>query len=233
MGANATILSLRRNAKLAQTALGRYLPAGLALLLLALPATAQSLAERERNCTVQKRGLTAGRNRHLNACTNYGWTLHLAGREGEAIAVLAETARLVPNDEKPLNALGVIYLFTEAYPQAVAVNRQAIRLKADNEIAYYNLSLGLWELGRYEEAARAAREAARLDPRNPHPKVAVAIAEARAGRFELARQAYREAIGLDRRYRRPAYLEQLRRSDFSVRQVTAARAVLKSLGNSG
>ncbi|AGY58463.1 tetratricopeptide repeat protein [Gloeobacter kilaueensis] len=200
----------------------------LTIFLLFWPAAlpAQDLSRREHDCALQKRGLAAGRNRHLNACVNYGWQLHLQGRNRDAIGILTETASLVPDDEKPLNALGVIYLFTGNYSRAVEANRRALQRQPNNEVAFYNLSLGLWELGRFEEAARAAREATRLDSTNPHPWVALAIAEAKAGRPDLAQSAYAQAIRLDRRYRQSPYLARLKRSDFSDRQIAAARALL-------
>jgi Flp pilus assembly protein TadD len=202
--------------------------AAASLVWMVLPAAAQTLAERERNCAIQKEGLRAGRNARLGACVNLGWYLHLQGRDREAIAVLAEAARLDPTDEKAFNALGVVYLFTGEYPRALAANRAAIRLKPDNAIAHYNLSLAQWELGQFAEAVRSAERATRLEPENPHPWVALAIAHRRAGDDARAVAAYRRAVALDRRYRSAAHLEKLRRSDFSPRQIRVARDVLSA-----
>ncbi len=201
----------------------------LAVVAPVMPVGAQTLAVRERNCALQEAGIRAGRNRQVNACINLGWYLHLQNRDREAITVLTRATKLDPANEKAFNALGVIYLFTQEYPLAREANRQAIRLKADNEVAYYNLSLAEWELGQFTEAVQSADESVRLDPLNPHPRVALAIASASAGKPERAREAYREAIRLDRRYLNTRYLERLRASDFSPRQIEAARAVLKTL----
>lgn len=200
------------------------------LLTLSAPSlAAPPLAERERNCAIQTRGLRERRNDHLNACVNLGWYLHLQGQDRAAIAVLAEVARLDPSSEKAFNALGVIYLFTGAYQRAVEANQMAIRLAADNEIAYYNLSLAQWQLGQYPAAVSSAREAVRLEPANPHPQVALAIARWRTGDRAGAATAYKQAIRLDRRYTRPAHLEKLRASDFSPGQVQVARTILDAV----
>lgn len=192
------------------------------------PVLAQTLAERERNCAIQTRSVEAGRNTHVNACINYGWTLHLQGRDREAIRVLRQAARLDPANEKAYNALGVIYLFTSEYPKAVQANQAAIKLKPDNEVAYYNLGLAQWELGEFSRAVVSEEQATRLDPSNPHPWVALAIARAQAGSGD-ASAAYRQAIRLDSRYLQSAYLNGLRASDFSKRQIKAAQQLLGQL----
>ena len=199
-----------------------------ALVFCYLPVAAQPLQPWVRDCDIQKRGLAAGRTARLGACVALGWRLHLAGREREAIAVLSEVTRLVPGDEKAFNALGVIYLFTGEYAEAAAANRAALAVRP-NGTAHYNLSLALWELGRFKEAADHAREAVRFEPDNPHPRVALAIARWQQGDRNAALDAYRGAVRLDRRYQRGAYLDSLAASDFSPRQIRAARTVQAAL----
>jgi Flp pilus assembly protein TadD len=187
------------------------------------PAYGQTLAVREHNCNQQLRN-----PKRLSACVNLGWYLHLQGENQRAIDILTQVTQLAPKDEKAFNALGVIYLFTADYPKAIAVNRAALQIQPNNEIAHYNLSLALWELGQFAEARLHAQEATRLEPTNSHPWIALAIAEFRLGHLSAAQTAYRQAIRLDRRYRKSAYLEKLRSSDFSPRQIVTAQTILKT-----
>jgi len=128
------------------------------------PACGQTLSVREHNCNLQLRNPT-----RLSACVNLGWYLHLQGQNQRAIDILNQVTRLAPKDTKAFNALGVIYLFTADYPKAVAINRTALQIQPNNEIAHYNLSLALWELGQFAEAQMHAQDAARLEPTNPIP----------------------------------------------------------------
>ncbi|MBC7881311.1 MAG: tetratricopeptide repeat protein [Anaerolineae bacterium] len=189
------------------------------------PASGQTLAVREHNCNLQLRN-----PKRLSACVNLGWYLHLHGQNQRAIDTLTQVTRLAPKDEKAFNALGVIYLFTADYPKAVAVNRAALQIQPNNEIAHYNLSLALWELGQFAEAQIHAQDAARLEPTNPHPWIALSIAEFRLGHLSAAQSAYRQAFKLKQRYQKSAYLEKLRSADFSPRQIAVAQTILKTFG---
>lgn len=189
------------------------------------PASGQTLAVREHNCKLQLRN-----PKRLTACVNLGWYLHLQGQNQRAIDLLTQVTQLAPMDEKAFNALGVIYLFTADYPKAVAINRTALQIQPNNEIAHYNLSLALWELGQFAEARVHAQDAARLEPTNPHPWLALAIAEFRLGHQPATRKAYRQALKLNYRYRKSAYLEKLGSADFSPRQIAVAQTILKIFG---
>ncbi len=195
----------------------------LLLCLWLQPAYGQTLAVREHNCNLQLRNPV-----RLSACVNLGWYLHLQGQNQRAIDILSQVTRRAPKDEKAFNALGVIYLFTADYPKAVAINRTALQIQPNNEIAHYNLSLALWELGQFAEAQTHAQDAARLEPTNPHPWIALAIAEFRLDHLSAAQSAYRQAFKLNQRYRKSAYLEKLGTADFSPRQIAVAQTILKT-----
>ena len=104
----------------------------------------------------------------------------------------------------------------------------AALLKPDNEIAHYNLSLGLERLGQYNWAIATATTAAKLEPSNPHPLVALAIAQWGNGDRTLAQQAYRQALSVDARYGDSAFLNYLNEAGFSSDQIQRSKQVLQS-----
>jgi Flp pilus assembly protein TadD len=104
-------------------------------------------------------------------------------------------------------------------PKAIATHTQAARLKPDNEIAYYNLSLAYHRTGELDQAVTNAKKAAGLEPRNPHPLVALAMIYQEKGEKNLARQTYRRAIALDNRYRQRWFLAHLAEAGFSADQL--------------
>jgi len=159
---------------------------------------------------------------------NLGWTFHLAGKEEEAASSLWQAIYRQPLFVPAYNALGIVYLVDDKVAAATLVHTWAAILKPDNEIAYYNLSLGLHRLQIYNLAVITGNRAATLEPSNPHPLVASAIAYWDGGDRNAAKQVYNKAINLDSRYRSSAYLSHLKQAAFSSIQIQTVENIRSS-----
>ena len=157
-----------------------------------------------------------------------GWTLHLAGREPDAIQQLKQVLTQQPTDVPALNALGIVYLVSGDLTAAVQTHQTAVALQPDNEIGYFNLSLAYQRLQRHQEAIAAAQRATQLGPENPHPWLALAIAHWSNSGTALAQVAYTRAIRLDARYGNAARLERLKFAAFSQDQIQLAETIRQS-----
>ncbi|MBD2318981.1 tetratricopeptide repeat protein [Phormidium tenue] len=158
-----------------------------------------------------------------------GWTQHLAKKHDDAATSLWEAIYLSPTSLQAFNAIGIVYLVRGDLPQSVILHSWAAMLKADNEIAHYNLSLAYQRLQQYDLAIAYAQKAIELEPNNPHPFVAGAIAQWTSGDQTRAKKTFREAIGVDSRYRSPEFLNFLNEAGFSNEQIQTAKQVLASL----
>lgn len=155
-----------------------------------------------------------------------GWTQHLSKKYDEAATSLWEAIYLSPTSLQAFNAIGIVYLVRGDLPQSVVLHSWAALLKADNEIAHYNLSLAYQRLQQYDLAIAYAQKAITLEPNNPHPFVASAIAQWTSGDQLSAKKTFREAIGVDPRYRSPEFLNFLNEAGFSNEQILTAKQVL-------
>jgi tetratricopeptide (TPR) repeat protein len=155
-----------------------------------------------------------------------GWTLHLNQQRDEAAAILRETLQQNPVDVPTLNALGIVYLVNGDLWPAVLTHGWAATLKADNEIAFYNLSLAFERLKAYAWAIATAERAIELEPYNPHPYVALAIIHWAQGKQDAAFAVYQDALNLDGRYTDPIFLEHLYDAGFSASQVKLTQDLL-------
>lgn len=158
-----------------------------------------------------------------------GWTQHLAKKDNDAAASLWDAIYLSPTSLQAFNAIGIVYLVRGDLPQAVVLHSWASLLKADNEIAHYNLSLAYQRLKQYDLAIAYAQKAVELEPSNPHPFVAMAIAQWTSGDKTSAKKIFREAISVDGRYRSPDFLNFLNEAGFSTDQIQTSKQVLASL----
>ena len=158
-----------------------------------------------------------------------GWTQHLAKKDNDAAASLWDAIYLSPTSLQAFNAIGIVYLVRGDLPQAVVLHSWASLLKADNEIAHYNLSLAYQRLKQYDLAIAYAQKAVELEPSNPHPFVAMAIAQWTSGDKTSAKKIFREAISVDARYRSPNFLNFLNEAGFSTDQIQTSKQVLASL----
>jgi len=158
-----------------------------------------------------------------------GWTQHLAKKDNDAALSLWDAIYLSPTSLQAFNAIGIVYLVRGDLPQAVVLHSWASLLKADNEIAHYNLSLAYQRLKQYDLAIAYAQKAVELEPSNPHPFVAMAIAQWTSGDKTSAKKIFREAISVDARYRSPDFLNFLNEAGFSNDQIQTSKQVLASL----
>jgi len=159
-----------------------------------------------------------------------GWTQHKASQRVEAAETLTQAFYLNPFDVPTLNALGIVQLVEGKLGSAIASHGWAAVLKANNEIAYYNLSLAFERIGQYDWAIAAAKKAATLEPNNPHPLVAEAIAHWGNGEKEQAQKAYQLAQRLNGAYADSGYLAiDLPRAGFSETQLATSQQIRKSL----
>ncbi|MDY6898750.1 MAG: tetratricopeptide repeat protein [Cyanobacteriota bacterium] len=166
---------------------------------------------------------------NISGRVNLGWTLHLAGKQGEAAQSLGQAIYQKPSFIPAYNALGIVYLVDGNLPASVLVHSWAAFLKPENEIAFYNLSLALHQLEIYPLAIKTANRAAKLEPNNPHPLVAATISYWDNGDKILAQQAYRQAINLDARYSQITFLNHLTKAAFTQEQVNTTKEILSDL----
>ncbi len=155
-----------------------------------------------------------------------GWTQHLSKKDDDAATSLWEAIYLSPTSLQAFNAIGIVYLVRGDLPQSVVLHSWAALLKADNEIAHYNLSLAYQRLKQYDLAIAYSQKAIELEPNNPHPFVANAIAQWTSGDQTSAKKTFRQAIGVDSRYRNPEFLNFLNEAGFSNEQIQTAKQVL-------
>ncbi|HTL89842.1 MAG TPA: tetratricopeptide repeat protein [Leptolyngbya sp.] len=167
--------------------------------------------------------------KNLSGRIGLGWTLHLAGRQKEAIDVLQSAILYNPYNIETFNALGIAYMMNGDLTNAVAAHTWATMLDRNNEIPYYNLSLSYERLALYDWSIECAKRAAELEPNNPHPWVALAIAYQGQGDRTSARQIYQQAISVDARYRDRSFLNYLNEAGFSPEQIKIAQQVLDAI----
>lgn len=87
-----------------------------------------------------------------------------AGRYAEAVGLLLEAVRLVPNDPGVLNDLGVAYMATRRFREAVTWLQRSIVAQPKVGNSQYNLGLALQHLGDDEAALVEHRRAVTLCP---------------------------------------------------------------------
>ncbi len=158
-----------------------------------------------------------------------GWTLHLGGREASAMKVLEQVLEKDANYIPALNALGIVYLVSGDLDKAVITHERAKEIRANNEIAYYNLTLAYQRLKKYDLAIARGKQATILEPTNPHPWVALALVYWGQGMKTQARQTYNRAVQLDSRYGQSKFLINLKQAGFSEEQIDNVREIVKIL----
>jgi len=87
------------------------------------------------------------------------------GRHADAVEPLLAAARLLPNDPAVLNDLGVAYMATRRFHDAVTWLRRSIAVEPNVANSHYNLGLALQHLGEDDDAIVAHRQATTLSPR--------------------------------------------------------------------
>jgi len=97
----------------------------------------------------------------------------------------------------PYRYLGLALIKRGKLDEAIAANREAIRLKPNYWAAHYNLGVCLSQKGKLDEAIAAFREASRLFPNWSWPHRALGSALKDQGKLDEAIACYRKAIELD------------------------------------
>lgn len=158
----------------------------------------------------------------------WGWTAHLAGKDDQAAPILEANLERDPFHLETLNALGIVYLVQGKVWPAIVTHGWAGLLKPDNEIAFYNLSLGFQRVGLWDWSIATAEYASVLEPYNPHPLVALALAQGSTAAREDTLAAIVEATRrLDDRYYNPDFFNHLKAAGFSAEQITQARILFQ------
>jgi tetratricopeptide (TPR) repeat protein len=153
---------------------------GLALVLVALPAWAQTRDENVARCTAAadptnvdlKIGactalLQSGQESAVNIPIIYydrGNGYRIKGLNDQAIADYTEAITLRPDYINAYDNRGVVYQAKGLYDQAIADYTQAIALKPDKANAYYNRGGAYEEKGQRDQAVADYRMAAKIDP---------------------------------------------------------------------
>lgn len=92
---------------------------------------------------------------------------------------------------------GFAYMQANKYTEAIEPLKQVIRLKPDDDSAFWLVGIAYLKLARYSEAVAALKEATRLNPSNAFPRGILGQAYLAQGRNQDAVDAYTEALRLD------------------------------------
>jgi tetratricopeptide (TPR) repeat protein len=82
----------------------------------------------------------------------------VTGEQEKAAKVYQEHIESYPRDDRPYNALGVVYGSLGQYEKAIDAYRQGIRLNADNLPLYGNLANSLLALQQFDEARQTIQQ---------------------------------------------------------------------------
>ncbi|NOU00072.1 MAG: tetratricopeptide repeat protein [Gallionella sp.] len=123
-----------------------------------------------------------------------GICLHRQGKGYEALPVLLNAAKLLPNDAEAHYNLGVTQASLKLLDNAAASYRRAVALKPDFAAAYTNLGEVLRNLGQPENAAASCRRALEIKPdyAGAHQNLGNALAD--MGKIDDAIVSYRAAL---------------------------------------
>ena len=111
-----------------------------------------------------KRGVTLAPN-SASAYAYYGYVLHVAGRNREAIPIYEKAFRLNPFPPLLyLNGLARNYLFEGMYKESIELCEKAIRLNPNNTIAHLQLAANYTLTGLDDKARNEIIEVMRIDP---------------------------------------------------------------------
>jgi predicted TPR repeat methyltransferase len=129
-----------------------------------------------------------------------GVVAHRQGNNERALALLARSLELVPDQPDWYSNLGNVLQADGRLDEAMAAFRRAIALNPAHANAHNNLGVLLRVHGRLEEAEAAYRTVIAIDPNHPEVYHNLAIVLQQTGRTPLALEAFCKAITL-----RPAH----------------------------
>jgi adenylate cyclase len=118
----------------------------------------KAIAEGERAVALDPNGSIAN--------YNYAYSLLFADRPREAIPGFEKAIRLNPLGNSLLfNMLGLAYVLTGQFEEAVSSLKQAIQRSPDNYLPHMNLAVTYIAMGREKEARAEAAEVLRINPK--------------------------------------------------------------------
>ena len=94
-------------------------------------------------------------------------------------------------------SLGLAYSDLGRYDDAIAANREALRINSEDTAAWNNLGSTYNNLGRPDDAIAAYREAVRINPEHASAWYGLGIAYIELGRYDDAIAANREAVRIN------------------------------------
>ena len=130
------------------------------------------------------------------------YLLSLDERYAEAEPYFQAVLHADPGNAAAHFNLGFTYDKRGLLEQAVAQFREATRLNASLDRAWYGLGMALARLGRHEEAAAALHEAATLQPMNPHAWYHLGMAHHTIGNAERVKEVAHHLVRFDPRVAR-------------------------------
>jgi predicted O-linked N-acetylglucosamine transferase (SPINDLY family) len=137
---------------------------------------------------------------HPQAMQLLGVALAGQGRLEEAVAILAETARLRPAAAEVHYNLAKTLADGGRRDESIEAYCRAIQLRPDYFQAHTNLAIALHELGRLDEAVAEYRAAVSLTEDSPEPHYNLANGLKDAGVLDEAIAEYRRALQLQANY---------------------------------
>ena len=117
----------------------------------------KGIAEAERAVTLEPNS--------VDAYTQLGYNLLVAGRPAEAIPVLQKAMRLSPIPPYVcLHTLAMCYRYTGQYEEAIALCRRILQKEPNQLLTQLGLAAALMQAGKEDEARAEAAKVLRIDP---------------------------------------------------------------------
>jgi tetratricopeptide (TPR) repeat protein len=101
-----------------------------------------------------------------------------------------------PGNSVRHDTVGIFYLESGRYEEAIAAFRESLRLKADSAATHYNLGLSLSNLQRVDEASREFAETLRIDPAHADAHNSLGAMYHSQRRLKEAVEHYRQAVSV-------------------------------------
>ena len=111
----------------------------------------------------QYRAVLAVNARHPAALLGLGGLYLSSGQKAQAVPLLLEAAKLVPDSAKPLDLLGSAYNRLGRYAEAMAVLEKAAQLSPDEASTYYQLAIAYGHMQRPADRKKAMERFVQLN----------------------------------------------------------------------
>lgn len=116
------------------------------------------------------------------------------------VSYWTEAVRKDSKDYVAYNNLGMAYISSGQYPEAVRCFLKSLDINPHYEMAYANLGFLYNKLGQYEQAVSYIKKSIEIDPNNAQPYNNLGSAYAGQEKFDEAVPLYKKAIQLDPEY---------------------------------